>query len=216
MPGSSSRLLSEDVASINAFNEQNDMHRLSSRPENTNSLAAPAIMLGCGHSWVCRNDNADIHLRSYNDISAKDMWNEVKQHDPFDHLNSAETSWTSEPGSSIGEAIAATVTFSSAWDSPEVKFHGGRVYNRRYTKFYGTKGDAAAEITVLPRKCQCCYEILVLFINCCRNHAAKRNAAVRYRTARNARCSGYHCRIVVLPPKHSFAEPTLKANWKTY
>lgn len=144
------------------------------------------------------------------------MWNEVKQHDPFDHLNSAETSWTSEPGSSIGEAIAATVTFSLAWDSPEVKFHGGWVYNRRYTKFYGTKGDAAAEITVLPRKCQCCYEILVLFINCCRNHAAKRNAAVRYRTARNARCSGYHCRIVVLPPKHSFAEPTLKANWKTY
>ncbi|XP_050920592.1 uncharacterized protein LOC127138238 isoform X1 [Lathyrus oleraceus] len=93
---------------------------------------------------------------SYDGISAKDMWNEVKQHGSFDHLNSTETSVPSEPGSSIGAAIAATVTippdaqrtvtFSLAWDSPEVKFPGGRVYNRRYTKFYGTKGDAAADI----------------------------------------------------------------------
>ncbi|KAL5101772.1 hypothetical protein RYX36_006099, partial [Vicia faba] len=52
----------------------------------------------------------------------------------------------SEPRSSIGAAIAATVTippdaqrnvtFSLAWDSPEVMFPGGRVYNKRYTKFY--------------------------------------------------------------------------------
>jgi len=46
----------------------------------------------------------------------------------------------SKPGSSIGAAIAATVTipsdaqrnvtFSLAWDCPEVKFPGGRVYYR--------------------------------------------------------------------------------------
>ncbi|KAK8668271.1 hypothetical protein V6N13_105731 [Hibiscus sabdariffa] len=62
----------------------------------------------------------------------------------------------SEPGSSIGAAIAAsmtipsdavrTVTFSLAWDCPEVKFLGGKTYHRRYTKFYGTNGDAAANI----------------------------------------------------------------------
>ncbi|ESW25905.1 hypothetical protein PHAVU_003G075400 [Phaseolus vulgaris] len=93
---------------------------------------------------------------SYNGISAKDMWHEVKQHGSFDHLNFAETATPSEPGSSIGAAIAATVTvppdaerivtFSLAWDCPEVKFPEGRTYYRRYTKFYGTHGDAAADI----------------------------------------------------------------------
>ncbi|KAL5099065.1 hypothetical protein RYX36_003392 [Vicia faba] len=78
------------------------------------------------------------------------------EHGSFDHLNFTGTSVPSEPGSSIGAAIAATVTippdaqhnvtFSLAWDNPEVKFLGGRVYKRRYTKFYGTKGDAAADI----------------------------------------------------------------------
>lgn len=93
---------------------------------------------------------------SHEGISAKDMWHEIKQHGTFDHLNFTETPVPSKPGSSIGAAIAATVTipsdaqrnvtFSLAWDCPEVKFPGGRVYYRRYTKFYGTKGDAAANI----------------------------------------------------------------------
>ncbi|KAL6964482.1 glucosylceramidase [Sarracenia purpurea var. burkii] len=62
----------------------------------------------------------------------------------------------SEPGSSIGAAIAASltipsdaernVTFSLAWDCPDVNFMSGRTYLRRYTKFYGTRGDAAANI----------------------------------------------------------------------
>ncbi|GFY88591.1 beta-glucosidase, GBA2 type family protein [Actinidia rufa] len=89
-------------------------------------------------------------------ITAKDMWNGVKEHGSFDHLDSSETSIPSEPGSSIGAAIAATVTvpsdsvrtvtFSLAWDCPEVNFMSGRTYYRRYTKFYGTHGDAAANI----------------------------------------------------------------------
>ncbi|CAJ1940443.1 unnamed protein product [Sphenostylis stenocarpa] len=127
----------------------------------------------------------------YNGISAKDMWDEVKQisnsknfvkqlfavsfafgclnilfsimtisglavHGSFDHLNFAEIAAPSELGSSIGAAIAATVTvpsdaqrivtFSLAWDCPEVKFPEGRTYYRRYTKFYGTNGDDAADI----------------------------------------------------------------------
>ncbi|KAJ6704551.1 BILE ACID BETA-GLUCOSIDASE-RELATED [Salix viminalis] len=74
----------------------------------------------------------------------------------FDNLNSSGKPMPSEPGSSIGAAIAATstvppdgvctVTFSLAWDCPDVKFGSGRTYHRRYTKFYGTHGDAAANI----------------------------------------------------------------------
>ncbi|CAK7357173.1 unnamed protein product [Dovyalis caffra] len=89
-------------------------------------------------------------------VTAKEMWNDVKQHGFFDSLSSAGKPVPSEPGSSIGAAIAATstvppdsvrtVTFSLAWDCPEVNFASGRTYHRRYTKFYGTLGDAAANI----------------------------------------------------------------------
>ncbi|XP_030955434.1 non-lysosomal glucosylceramidase-like isoform X2 [Quercus lobata] len=89
-------------------------------------------------------------------ITAKDMWQEIKEYGSFDRLSSMETSVPSEPGSSIGAAIAASltmpsnavrsVTFSLAWDCPEVKFSSGKTYYRRYTKFYGTRGDAAAKI----------------------------------------------------------------------
>ncbi|XP_050210661.1 uncharacterized protein LOC126660973 [Mercurialis annua] len=89
-------------------------------------------------------------------ITAKDMWDEIKEHGSFDNLKSSGTSVPSEPGSSIGAAIAASVTippdsvqsvtFSLSWDCPEVNFIVGRTYHRRYTKFYGTHGDAAARI----------------------------------------------------------------------
>ncbi|XP_059653644.1 uncharacterized protein LOC132300536 isoform X1 [Cornus florida] len=89
-------------------------------------------------------------------FTAKDMWHEIKEHGSFDRLNSTEMSMPSEPGSSVGAAIAAsltipsdavqTVTFSMAWDCPQVNFTSGRTYHRRYTKFYGTHGDAAANI----------------------------------------------------------------------
>ncbi|KAL0422211.1 UNVERIFIED_CONTAM: Non-lysosomal glucosylceramidase [Sesamum latifolium] len=75
-----------------------------------------------------------------NGISARDMWNEIKERGSFDHLNSEEMSMPSEPGSLIGAAIAAslsipagtvqTVTFSLAWACPEINFHGGRTYHR--------------------------------------------------------------------------------------
>ncbi|XP_028086368.1 non-lysosomal glucosylceramidase isoform X2 [Camellia sinensis] len=88
-------------------------------------------------------------------ITAKHMWQEIKEHGSFDRLDSTETSTPSEPGSSIGAAIAAsvtippdavrTVTFSLAWDCPEVNFMNGRTYYRRYSKFYGS-GDAASNI----------------------------------------------------------------------
>ncbi|CAI9101520.1 OLC1v1038860C1 [Oldenlandia corymbosa var. corymbosa] len=89
-------------------------------------------------------------------ITAKDMWHEIKENGSFDHLKCGEMSTPSEPGSIVGAAIAAsvtipagtekTITFSLAWACPEVNFLGGRTYNRRYTKFYGTFGNAAAAI----------------------------------------------------------------------
>uniref|UniRef100_A0A5B7BKN7 Non-lysosomal glucosylceramidase n=3 Tax=Davidia involucrata TaxID=16924 RepID=A0A5B7BKN7_DAVIN len=89
-------------------------------------------------------------------ITAKDMWHEIKENGSFDHLNYDEKSMPSEPGSSIGAAIAAslalppgtvrTVTFSVAWACPEVRFSCGKMYHRRYTRFYGTYGEAAANI----------------------------------------------------------------------
>ncbi|KAI3854557.1 hypothetical protein MKW92_042089 [Papaver armeniacum] len=91
-----------------------------------------------------------------NGLAAKDMWNAVKKHGSFDHLPLDETSMPSELGSSIGAALAVsltvpskstrTVTFSLAWACPEVKFPSGSTYHRRYTKYYGTHGNAAANI----------------------------------------------------------------------
>ncbi|KAM7266746.1 hypothetical protein ACFE04_004643 [Oxalis oulophora] len=89
-------------------------------------------------------------------VSARDMWNEIKKHGSFDHIDSSQCQTSpSASRSSIGAAIAAsvtipsgsirTVTFSLAWDSPEVRF-SEKTYYRRYTKFYGTIGNAAAEI----------------------------------------------------------------------
>ena len=45
----------------------------------------------------------------------------------------------------IPSGSTRTVTFSLAWDCPEVRFYE-KTYHRRYTKFYGTLGDAAARI----------------------------------------------------------------------
>ncbi|XP_068647512.1 uncharacterized protein [Aristolochia californica] len=89
-------------------------------------------------------------------FSAREMWHEIKEHGSFDRLDLDEALMPSRPESSIGAAITAfvsvppcasrTVTFSLAWASPEVKFPSGKIYNRRYTKFYGTRGDAAAQL----------------------------------------------------------------------
>ncbi|XP_021903625.1 non-lysosomal glucosylceramidase [Carica papaya] len=88
-------------------------------------------------------------------ITAKDMWHEIKKHGSFDQLECNEISSPSEPGLSIGAGVAAsvtvpsssvrTVTFSLSWDCPEVRFCE-KVYHRRYTRFYGILGNAAASI----------------------------------------------------------------------
>uniref|UniRef100_A0A7N0UTS9 Non-lysosomal glucosylceramidase n=1 Tax=Kalanchoe fedtschenkoi TaxID=63787 RepID=A0A7N0UTS9_KALFE len=90
------------------------------------------------------------------DFTARDMWGEIKERGSFKFLKASEVLAPSEPGSTIGAAVAAsvkvpsneqrTVTFSLEWDCPEANFDIGRTYNRRYTKFYGTHGNAAPKI----------------------------------------------------------------------
>ncbi|XP_024026604.1 non-lysosomal glucosylceramidase [Morus notabilis] len=113
---------------------------------------------------IAAEETADVHVSKcpcflisgdFQGITAEDMWHQIKKYGSFDHMACDETSKPSKPGSSIGAAIAATltipsdsvrtVTFSLAWDCPELRF-GGKTYHRRYTKFYGSRGDAAARI----------------------------------------------------------------------
>ncbi|KAJ4751721.1 Non-lysosomal glucosylceramidase [Rhynchospora pubera] len=89
-------------------------------------------------------------------FTAREMWQAIKENGSFDHLDAMKSTISSRPGSSIGAAVAATVkvpskatrtvNFSLAWACPEVKFPSGKVYHRRYTTFYGTDGNAAADM----------------------------------------------------------------------
>ncbi|XP_078434304.1 beta-glucosidase, GBA2 type family protein isoform X2 [Wolffia australiana] len=93
---------------------------------------------------------------SNNGPSAADLWNELKKKQSLAHVKPTMEATPTEPGESIGAAVSATVTvppkqvrtvtFSLAWCSPQVTFPGGKTYLRRYTKFYGTLPDAAAQL----------------------------------------------------------------------
>ncbi|KAG7619940.1 Glycosyl-hydrolase family 116 catalytic region [Arabidopsis suecica] len=113
---------------------------------------------------IAAQETEDVHVsecpcflvsgHSPKEITAKEMWDEIKKNKSFDELNS-EPGSPSRPGTSIGAAIAAkvkvppgcdrTVTFSLSWDCPEVRFNE-KTYHRRYTKFYGNLGDAAVKM----------------------------------------------------------------------
>lgn len=122
-----------------------------------------------GHSPVtfaiAAQETADVHVSNCphfvisgksDAFTAKEMWHAIREHGSFDHIGSTENPIYSEPDSSIGAAVAAslsvppqtvrTVTFALAWACPEIHVPSGKVYHRRYTKFYGTDGDAAARL----------------------------------------------------------------------
>nr|XP_043621012.1 non-lysosomal glucosylceramidase-like [Erigeron canadensis] len=113
---------------------------------------------------VAAQETDDVHISvcpsfvisgDFQGFTAADMWHEVKENGSFDHIDSSKLPTGSIAGSSIGAAIAASVTipsqavrsvtFSLAWDCPEVRFPTW-TYHRRYTKFYGSEGDAAEKI----------------------------------------------------------------------
>ncbi|KAG2556731.1 hypothetical protein PVAP13_8NG192000 [Panicum virgatum] len=67
---------------------------------------------------IAAQEKEDIHISecpyfvisgSSDGFTAKDMWNSVKEHGSFDHLDPIKTPMCSKPGSSIGAAIAASL-----------------------------------------------------------------------------------------------------------
>ncbi|CAN6475524.1 unnamed protein product [Victoria cruziana] len=91
------------------------------------------------------------------ELSAEKMWCQIKEHGSFDQLVPDGNIMPSEKGSSIGAAVLSSVTvpsyqsrsvtFSLAWACPEIRFsNGNKTYHRRYTKFYGFNGNAAADL----------------------------------------------------------------------
>ncbi|GJN12628.1 hypothetical protein PR202_ga30923 [Eleusine coracana subsp. coracana] len=92
---------------------------------------------------------------SSGEFTAKDMWDEIKKNGSFSDAGEGASAAASRPGSAVGAAVAAStavpagetrvVSLALAWACPEVKFPAGRKYHRRYTKFYGVDGAAAAE-----------------------------------------------------------------------
>jgi non-lysosomal glucosylceramidase len=137
---------------------KNDIHGVSLHHMSANGLPPVNFAIAAEETDTVHVSECPYFIVSGNSngFTAKDMWNEIKKHGSFDHLNTTEISTPSEPGTSVGAAVAAsvkvpsnsvqTVTFSLAWDCPEVNFSSGKSYHRRYTKFYGTHGDAAADI----------------------------------------------------------------------
>jgi len=71
-------------------------------------------------------------------------------------LDDVDDSAPSTPGEAIGAGLAATfelapgetrsVPFALAWDFPVAEFGSGRRWHRRYTRYFGTSGDAAWQI----------------------------------------------------------------------
>ncbi len=87
------------------------------------------------------------------DGSGSEIWNLFAQ---TGGLDNGKDDTPSSAGESIGAGVAATVhlkpgktvtiVFSLAWDMPVVHSGQGTPYTRRYTAFYGNKGNAAPEI----------------------------------------------------------------------
>lgn len=84
-----------------------------------------------------------------------DLWADFSADGRLDNV-SDET--PSAPGETIGAALAVTLTlppgasreaaFTLAWDMPVARFGLGTAYHRRYTRFYGARGDAAPVLAV--------------------------------------------------------------------
>ncbi|KAI3794923.1 hypothetical protein L1987_37564 [Smallanthus sonchifolius] len=90
-------------------------------------------------------------------VTAKDMWGKMAQDGHFDRENfNNGATFPSSAGEANCAAVSAstwvepngkcTVAFSVAWSSPKVKFMKGKLYHRRYTKYYGTSERAAEDL----------------------------------------------------------------------
>ncbi|XP_052189296.1 uncharacterized protein LOC127799362 [Diospyros lotus] len=112
---------------------------------------------------ACETQNVNVTvlpcfgLSEGSSVTAKDMWGKMVQDGHFDLENfKTGPSMPSSPGETLCAAVSAstwvephgkcTVAFALAWSSPKVKFLKGKLYHRRYAKFYGTSERAAANL----------------------------------------------------------------------
>jgi len=82
-----------------------------------------------------------------------DVWDSFSRHA---RLEEAGEGAPSLPGAAVGAALAATVNvpsgekrevaFALSWDMPLARFGEGRAWYRRYTRWYGRKGEAAPRL----------------------------------------------------------------------
>jgi non-lysosomal glucosylceramidase len=85
--------------------------------------------------------------------SGAEVWQDFSADGRLDNIDDPRPS---EPGETIGAALAVTVrvppcgirevAFSVAWDMPIARSGSGTPYLRRYAQFYGKNGDAAAQM----------------------------------------------------------------------
>ncbi len=93
------------------------------------------------------------NTRFVSNSSGRDVWDQFSVNG---HLGNYSSEKTSTEGMAIGAALAARVrvpageqrevVFVLAWDMPVARFGSGSGWYRRYTRFYGRNGDAAARI----------------------------------------------------------------------
>lgn len=93
--------------------------------------------------------------RFQSNADGRDLWADFAGDGRLDNLADPNPA---APGESIGAALAARVqlpagasrqvAFALAWDMPLARFALGTAWYRRYTRFYGRAGDAAARIAL--------------------------------------------------------------------
>jgi non-lysosomal glucosylceramidase len=96
---------------------------------------------------------ATYRTRFRTDHDGKDLWLDFATDGRLDDVADPAPSL---PGETIGAALAVRVevpagerrqvAFALSWDMPVARFGNGRGWYRRYTRFYGREGQAAAHI----------------------------------------------------------------------
>uniref|UniRef100_A0A6B2KXX7 Glucosylceramidase n=1 Tax=Arcella intermedia TaxID=1963864 RepID=A0A6B2KXX7_9EUKA len=95
-------------------------------------------------------------FQTNSEASLTALWSQFKKRGELDNTNLSEKS---KPGTTIGSALAVkkrigpnevvTITFSIAWDCPIARFKsGGKAFYRRYTRYFGKRGEAIQRIAI--------------------------------------------------------------------
>lgn len=134
-----------------------ELHHIHRQPRPRQKGHAPSFFKDPLTFAIAARADSDVHLTAYTRFSTNGNgaapWNDFAA-DGLLEDNGDET--PSARGESIGAAVAARVhvpagqtreiIFALAWDMPIARFGWGSGWYRRYTRFYGRDGKAAAHI----------------------------------------------------------------------